>query len=197
MNRIFDIIFPFHANCKANAIIQSRMRPNDEIEESVIPSGVLQRVDCPDNIRNEVLEDLYEQTFKIKDKLEDKAKSNVMGITISVSLIVGSTKLLSYVNSEAERLCIIILLIISVFYMIVSGLLVIHMLIDENETYVIKLNSLAEGGGSLRADYDQCILLNQYKNLIRNNYLFASYACIRNALISLFFMFLLIVISNN
>lgn len=197
MNRIFDIIFPFHANCKANSIIKSRMRPNDEIEESVIPSGVLQRVDCPDNIRNEVLEDLYEQTFKTKDKLEDKAKSNVMGITISVSLIVGSTKLLSYVNSEAERLCIIILLIISVFYMIVSGWLVIHMLIDENETYVIKLNSLAEGGGSLRADYDQCILLNQYKNLIRNNYLFASYACIRNALISLFIMFLLIVISNN
>ena len=197
MNRIFDIIFPFHANFKANAIIKSRMRPNDEIEGSVIPSGVLQRVDCPDNIRNEVLEDLYKQTFKTKDKLEDKAKSNVMGITISVSLIVGSTNLLSYVNSEAERLYIIILLIISVFYMIVSGWLVIHMLIDENETYVIKLNSLAEGGGSLRADYDQCILLNQYKNLIRNNYLFASYACIRNALISLFIMFLLIVISNN
>jgi hypothetical protein len=194
MNRIFDIIFPFHANCKANAIIKSRMLSKDE---SIIPFGVLQRVECPDNIKNEVLEDLYEQTFKTKDKLEDKAKSNVMGITISVSLIVGSTKLLSYVNSEAERLCIIILLIISVFYMIVSGWLVIHMLIDENETYVIKLNSLAEGGGSLRADYDQCILLNQYKNLIRNNYLFASYACIRNALISLFIMFLLIVISNN
>ena len=70
------------------------------------------------------------------------------------------------------------------------------MLIEENETYIIKITSLGEGETVLREDYSQCIEQNQSKNLIRNNYLFASYACIRNSLISLFIMFLIIIVSK-
>ena len=81
--------------------------------------------------------------------------------------------------------------------MILSGWLAIHMLIEENETYIIKTTSLGDGETVLREDYSQCIEQNRRKNLIRNNYLFASDACIRNSLISLFIMFLIIIVSNS
>ena len=90
MNRILDIIFPPCESCKANTIIKSRMFPKDESGISIKASGILEQVDNPENISTEVLKELYEQTFNIKNKLEDKAKSNIIGITISVSLIVGS-----------------------------------------------------------------------------------------------------------
>ncbi|MDU3602674.1 MAG: hypothetical protein E7F91_00580 [Veillonella sp.] len=196
MNRILYTIFPPCESCKANTIIKSRMFSKDESGISIKASGILEKVDNPENISTEVLKELYEQTFNIKNKLEDKAKSNIIGITISVSLIVGSIKLISFLPAGVGRVSIAVLLVIGVSYMILSGWLAIYMLIEENETYIIKITSLGEGETVLREDYSQCIEQNQSKNLIRNNYLFASYACIRNSLISLFIMFLIIIVSK-
>ena len=196
MNRILDIIFPPYESYKANTIIKSKMFPQDELEIGSKASEILEEVDNPENISTEVLKELYEQTFNIKNKLEDKAKSNIIGITISVSLMVASINLISFLSAGIGRLSIAVLLVMGISYMILSGWLAIHMLIEENETYIIKITSLGEGETVLREDYCQCIEQNRRKNLIRNNHLFASYACIRNSLISLFIMFLIIIVSK-
>ena len=201
MNKIVNIVFPFYENWKANAIIKTRMFPKNDQGKDVVPMGVLKDIKDSSNISTEKLKELYDGTFKIKEKLEDKAKTNIIGITISVSLIVGSTGLLSSINTKYENLfvtsCAIAFLIASVTYMIISGWLVIHMMIDENEIYNVRLSSVAKNEGALRDDYDKCIAQNQSKNIIRNNYVFSSYACIRNSLVCLFALFLFIVIPNN
>lgn len=201
MNKIVNIIFPFYENWKANIIIKTRMFPKNDQGEDSLPTGIMEDVEAPSNITTEKLEELYKYTFKVKERLEDKAKVNIIGITISVSLIVGATGLLSSINTKFENsfvpLCAAILLIASVAYMIISGCLVIHMLTNENETYHVSLNSIAKDERTLRGEYDKCIAQNQRKNTIRNNYISTSYACIRNSLVCLFILFLFIVASNN
>lgn len=140
MNKIVDIIFPFYANWKAEKIIKTQMFPQNEQGEDTVSTGILKGIENPNNISTETLKELYNDTFKTKDKLEDKAKINIIGITVSVSLIVGATGLLSSINTKFENSLIALctsalLLIASVAYMILSGWLVIHMVIDENETY--------------------------------------------------------------
>ena len=178
MNKILDIIFPLYENRKAKKIIQAKMFPRNEQGEDVIENS--------DKISTEKLKELYDNTLKTKDKLEDKAKTNIIGITISVSLIIGASGLLSAINIKFGNsfiaLCAIIFLIAGVTYMILAGLLVIHVLIGENETYNVNLSSIVNGEELLRDDYDKCIAQNQRKNIIRNNYVFTSYACIRNSL---------------
>ncbi|MDO4557279.1 MAG: hypothetical protein Q4B70_19370 [Lachnospiraceae bacterium] len=201
MNKILDIIFPFYENRKAKKIIEAKMFPKNEQGEDITPTGILEDIENSDKISTEKLKELYDNTFKTKDKLEDKAKTNIIGITISVSLIIGASGLLSAINikfgNSLIALCAIIFLIAGVTYMILAGLLVIHVLIGENETYNVNLSSIANGEKLLQDDYDKCIAQNQRKNIIRNNYVFTSYACIRNSLACLFIILLFIAIPNN
>jgi hypothetical protein len=201
MNKIFDIIFPFYENWKAKKIIETKMFPKNEQGKDLMPTGILDGIESSDKISTEKLKELYDKTIKTKDKLEDKAKTNIIGITISISLIVGASGLLSFINTKFENsfitLLAIVLLIASVAYMIFAGLFVIHMLIGENETYNVNLSSIANDKELLRDDYDKCIAQNRRKNIIRNNYVFTSYACIRNSLACLFLLFLFIAIPNN
>lgn len=201
MIKIFNIIFPFYENWKAKKTIQTKMFPRNEQGEETMPTGILEDIENSDKISTEKLKELYDNTFKTKDKLEDKAKTNIIGITISISLIIGASGLLSSINTKFENsfiaLFAIVLLIASVTYMIFAGLLVIHVLIDENETYNVNLSSIADGKELLRDDYDKCIAQNRRKNNIRNNYVFTSYACIRNSLACLFVILLFIAIPDS
>ena len=201
MNKVFNIIFPFYENWKAKKIIKTKMFPKNEQGEHTVATGVLEDIENADKISIENLKEMYDNTFKTKEKLEDKAKTNIIGITISVSLVIGASGLLSSINTKFENsfiaLLAIVLLIVSVAYMIFAGLLVIHVLIGENETYKVNLSSIANGRDLLRDDYDKCIAQNQRKNTIRNNYVFTSYACIRNALACLFVLLLFIALPNS
>jgi len=201
MGKIFDTVFPMMANRKANRILHKKMYPKNEAGEYIEPTGVLAYVENSDKLSSEILKEQYEYSFKTKDKLEDKAKTNIIGITISITLIIGASGILSAISDKFQIPFIswlsFLLFIISVAYMLIAGLLVIRVLINENEAYVVRLNSLANGGEILRDDYDKCISQNQMKNTIRNNYVFTSYACIRNSLVCLFVIFLFVAIPFN
>jgi hypothetical protein len=201
MNKICSVILPMIANKKANKVIIGQMFPKNQAGEETPPAGILSYIENSDRISIDTLKEQYDNTFKTKDKLEDKAKTNIIGITISISLIIGATGILSSISEKFENSFVswvaILLLIASVTYMIVAGLLAIRVLINENETYVVKLSSIASGQETLRNDYDVCIAQNQKKNTIRNNYVFTSYACIRNALVCLFVILIFISIPSN
>lgn len=201
MGKIFDAIFPMIANRNANKILLEKMSPKNESGEDIKSVGILAYIENADKLSIDILKEQYEYAFKAKDKLEDKAKTNVIGITISITLIIGASGILSSIAEKFQNPFVIwfsfLLFIISVTYMLIAGILVIRVLINENEVYVVKLNSLANGGEILKNDYDICIARNQAKNTIRNNYVFTSYACIRNSLICLFAILLFVAIPFN
>ena len=81
--------------------------------------------------------------------------------------------------------------------MLTAGILIIRLLTNENEIYMVTLSELALGGKILRDQYGKRISQNQNKNVIRNNYLFTSYECIRNSLVCLFVILILTTIPIN
>lgn len=188
-------------NWKAQKILMGKLHPKNEVGEDIEPTGILAYVDNAEQLTCETLKEKYEDTFKIKDKLEDKAKTNIVGITVAITLVVGASDMLSAINNKFQlpvlQWASFSLFVVCIGYMLIAGLLVIQVLIDQNETYFIKLSSLASGDEALKEDYDKCITQNQIKNNIRNNYVFTSYACIRNSLICLFIILIFVAIPHN
>ena len=148
-----------------------------------------------DKIKLEVLQSVNEKEIEIKGKLEDKAKTNVIGVTISVTLILGAFSLLQNIYGKLGLGILywiaFSLFVLSVIYMLSAGLNVIHVLIAENTIHV---PSLAKEGEAHKKDLDKQIGLNRARNTIRNNYVFTSYACIRNSLICLLLVMIIAII---
>lgn len=195
MGKIFDAIFPMIANYRDNLKVRKKIHPTDDEGNKIEPEGILADIENSNELDLKVLEDQYGETLRIKEKIEDKAKTNIIGISISITLIMGASGILSVVNDKYQLPILswitFALMVVSIAYMLTAGILVIRLLTNENEVYVVNLNSLILGEEILRDDYDKCISQNRNKNTIRNNYLFTSYECIRNSLICLFAILLL------
>ncbi len=197
MNKIIDLIFPMFDNYKVNKKLRKKFSDKENKEQD----GILCSLDNADVIKTDILKQLYEDTFQAKDKFEDKAKANTIGITIAITLIMSASGI---INTIADKYSVPVLqwiafalFSIAVIYMLVAGLLAIKVLIDENIVYIVKLSSYANNESVLRSDYNSCIARNRTQNLIRNNYVYSSYECIRNALVCLFFILLLTTIPIN
>lgn len=188
---IIDLLFPMAANWEDNKKLRAKIKAqNDDCSSNPVES-ILSTVKKPDDLATNVFENLYNDTLKAKDKIEEKAKTNIIGVSISITLIMGASGMLSALNEKFQiswfAWVAFILMLAAVIYMLFAGILVIRLLTNENEVYTLDLNSFLPGSNSLmRKEYDRCIILNRYKNIIRNNYLFTSYECIRNSLICLF-----------
>lgn len=190
MNRIIEIVFPMYANRVGNSKVQNRINsfidkqqnsPNNDLAESVAA---------------EVFKEQYLDTFKIKAKLEDKAKTNVIGVTIAITLIMGAS---GVVNTIYDKFSIPLikwitfgLLSVAVIYMIAAGLLAIKVLIAENKMFFVNLQTFAAGDQALNVEYYDCTYLNNNHNTMRNNSVFTSYECIRNSLVCLFLILMLV-----
>ena len=150
-------------------------------------------LDCPSNeidinkLLLSDLEKLYESDLKIKDKLEDKAKANIIGVTIAVTLIMGAYTLVQSIYAKSGSMYLIwlsfVLFVLSVIFMLEAGMHAIHVLTAENIVYNPSISAPYE---SKKSDINLQIGLNRAQNLIRNNYIYTSYICMRNSLICLF-----------
>lgn len=196
--KVFDIVFPMIANHRDNKKVYKDLRPKNDAGEDIEPKGILCYVENSHKLSIDSLKEQYADTLKVKDKLEDKAKTNILGVTVSITLIMGASGILSKISEKFAHPALswisFSLFIISVAYMLIAGILAIKVLISENEISVISLKNIAEAGDSLRDDYDICIAQNRRKNTIRNNYVYTSYECIRNALICLFAILILVTV---
>lgn len=195
MNKVIDLVFPMISNCQANANLREKIHPKDENGQDIEPESILSYIENSDRINLDILKDRYDETFKTKEKIEDKAKTNIIGISISITLIMGASGILSVLNnkylSPAVSWVAFVLIVVSIIYMLTAGILIIRLLTNENEVYMVTLSELASGGEILRNQYGKRISQNQNKNVIRNNYLFTSYECIRNSLVCLFVILIL------
>jgi hypothetical protein len=78
--------------------------------------------------------------------------------------------------------------------MIIAGVVSIRVLMNENIIYTIPLEIYAQEKARLREEYDTCTVANVNQNLIRNNGVYTSYECIRNALICLIIIVIMVVL---
>ncbi len=183
------VIFPFIENYIANKEVRKK---RDKYSDR------LNKINNSDSITIEVLKQKYGDSLFVKDKLEDKAKSNVVAITISITLILGASSLLNSVYSKFSFACmrwiVFAIFITALVYIIIAGILSIRVIINENMISTVMLNKHALDEKHLRQEYDKCTESNEYQNIIRNNGVYSSYGCMRNALVCLFIIAVLAVI---
>ena len=153
-----------------------------------------------DKIDERVLEDRYSETIKTKDKFEDKAKSQIFAITVAITVIFGASNLLNVINKKFSVVwvdwVVFGLYVFSILYLIISGVLAVRLLMHENIISSITLDSHLDNK-KLRDQLDVATNENIKRNQIRNNYVFTSYECIRNALICLFIVLVFAILPLN
>lgn len=191
MSKIIDAIFPMYANHRDNKVLRRKLNAQEGNE----PESLLCHIENAEAINTDVLKQQYDDTFRMKDKLEDKAKINVIGITIAITLIMGASGVLNTISEKFPMPVLqwlaFVLLAVAVSYLLIAGIIVVKVLIDENIFYTVSMNSFASNEATLRSDYDKRIIQNRTQNLIRNNSVYSSYECIRNALVCLFVILVL------
>ncbi len=188
MNKILELILPTIASSKVNK--------NLKLKNQQSTQGILQYTNDGENITIASLKQKYKDTYDAKNKLEDKAKTNVIGITIAITLIMGSVGILSTIEAKYSSIIFqwvaFLMFFIAILYLLVAGILAIKVLCNENIMYDISLKSLSQNDNESKYEYDECIAKNKNQNLIRNNMIFSSYACIRNAIFCMIVIFILV-----
>jgi hypothetical protein len=189
MDKFIAFFFPFYMNRRMNKKLRDKISSNDDI-------GIFNYMDDISTIELESFENKFREVLNTKDKLEDKAKLNVAGITIAITLIMGSTGLLEVIYNKYNSVwfgwVMFALLICGVAYMLIAGIMAIKVLIDENEVYTVGIVKSTDETSNAKLEYKNAINKNAIKNLIRNNSVFTSYECIRNALACLFLLFIFV-----
>ncbi len=149
----------------------------------------------------EIVKNHHEKEFERKGVIEDKAKSSLFIVTLSVTLILGS---LNFINVDKIMFpkFLLVFLIIGVIYIIFSGITAIKALHMKPYNDIV-INSLIIG-----EDYDnltavkmpkktelsetyECIRLNQLLTIIKSNYVEVTFLGIRNGLILVATFFIL------
>ncbi len=191
MMKVIEWIMPSLSNYWINKSVRTRIL---DVATSDIPRTENQL----EHLSKEELEKLFDVDITVKDKLEDKAKTNVIGVTISVTLIMGSQVLLQNITEKhgVDLLygVALALFVCAVMYMLAAGIHAIHILVAENEIYT---PSSELKGDLYKKDLNKQINLNRAKNTLRNNYVFTSYECIRNALICLFAVMIIAIVPTH
>ena len=158
-------------------------------------------MDNVDAISIDSFKQKYADTFDVKNRFEDKAKTNVIGITIAITIIMGASGL---IDSLIKKYAFIpfhwisfIFLLAAIIYLLVSGIDAIKVLFDENTMSTIDLPELSADDIETKRKYDDCTNRNINRNIVRNNIVYSSYICIRNALICMMVLFILLSIPFN
>lgn len=189
LNEIINQIFPIFYMCKVNKQLKNKIESNES--QSNVPY-----MDNIDKITIDSFRQKYAETFEIKSKFEDKAKTNVIGITIAITIIMGASDLTGlltnkYTSSFWHWISFIILLV-AIIYLLASGIAAIRVLFSENTVSTVDLSDLSTDDIKTKEKYDDCTNRNINRNIIRNNIVYSSYICIRNALICLIALFILV-----
>lgn len=157
-----------------------------------------QIVDIPEKIEEidiKCLKEDYQSAIDTKNRLEDKAKTIIAALTISITLILNLSKIIETISDKYEiqsvNILIFVLALLAIVYMLMAGIMAIQVLIKENVLYPI---SLMERSKNDKSSIYKKTQLNNNQNLIRNNIIYASYQSIRNSTICLVIIFILAIL---
>lgn len=142
-----------------------------------------------------------ETTLLKKKSLEDKAKTNIFGVTIAVTLVTVLCKVLVDLNSMDYLMCYkMVLFIISLYVLIqmtLAGLSAMKIISDITIQYELFPDDTTLPDNELLDLIALDTEINVKYNAIRNNYLSSSYESIKRSLIGLMFLFMIITFPIN
>lgn len=190
---LLENILPIWGNRVFYKKIEEKIKKieNNEIQEINLSSlefaGDLSKVSL------QVVENTYKETLERKKKIEEKAKVNILGITVFIALISGLSSYVTKLYSVAENISInlglFLLGSLVAFYVLNGGLLSLEVLMDKNKVYLLNEEELLLNKKLRKRVYARNIELNGCYNLIRNNYIYSSYQCIKHGLILMMILF--------
>lgn len=185
LKKCLEFVLPFIVQHKANKVLKEKNKNDDT---SYVKSIKELSIDS--------LKEKYNETYKAKDKFEDKAKTNVVAITIATTMIMGSFGLMTSLHNKYDcafiNWMIFILLFCAIAYMLVAGILAIRVLFHENIMYDVSIESISKQDEESKMEYNVAIQKNINQNIIRNNITSASYECVRNAIACIILVFVFV-----
>lgn len=177
-------IFPFIDAIKANKKIKKRI----DTQEIEIPEKL-------SDIDIKYLEEDYKNTVDAKNRFEDKAKTIIAALTISITLILNLSKIIETISAKFKHpivdFLILALATLAIIYMLMAGIMSIQVLIKENILFPIPL---PERNKQDKKSFYLKTQLNINQNLIRNNIIYSAYRSIRNSVFCLVVIFVLAIL---
>lgn len=143
----------------------------------------------------DIIKETYAKTLDRKRFIENKAKTNVIGVSICVAVmsllannIVKTYK--DFNNSDVCKQFIVYALgMMVVCYLLYGGYLALELLMTRNRIYITRDDEQILPLEIQKKIYGRNNVLNEKTNLIRTNYIFTSYQAIRNGLVLLLIFF--------
>lgn len=187
-------ILPFLEDRKYRINIEKKIEELSNTEISNIELNKLEYASDLTKVPLEIIKSSYEASLKRKTTIEDKAKVNVIGVTIFISLISALSsfilKIYSYTNNQLLKFGIFIFSSITIFYMLYGGIMSLEVLMNKNKIFILSEEESNSNEPYQKKACARNIELNGYSNTIRSNYIYSSYHCIKYALILLMVIFL-------
>lgn len=145
------------------------------------------------NIEDKILLDTLNDTIEKKKILEDKAKSTLIAITISTTLIANILKFIQDMTGNSVFVVVMLLVIgfLSLLYMITAGLLSLYCISELNSIAVMYPEDYLLPEQEKKTQMADNIEYNYLNNLKRNNLMSTSYNCIIVSLLLLIIFFII------
>lgn len=193
IKRVFDdFLFPFSDLTKKTISI------NKKIDKLSNPERVeaynYEYANDDEKIEDKILLDILKETIENKKILEDKAKSTLIAITISSTLIFNIIKFMQ--DSKNSIIALIVLAFfsfLSLIYMVVAGVLSLYSIGEINKVSIMFPDDYLKDKKDKNVQIAENIEYNYLHNLKRNNYMTVSYKCI---ITSISFLVLIFIVST-
>jgi len=179
---IFILLFPLIELRKANKLVEVKIEKLKKGEKNFSYMAGYESLAISE------AEVFLTKTFEARKTLEDKAKTNILGVTISVSLIIGLSQVFhnNFPSNSLLRYVTVLLAFYSVTSIILSTILSLKILGKFNIVYDLSPTDKSLASDSEKLDAIAVNAeLNMYYNLKRNSYLYSSYILIIHFLIIL------------
>jgi hypothetical protein len=200
MMKLLNWIFPLWNLVNANKKINKKMKNfKVNLEDEEFFSEFMR--DCQ-NIHFEQVQSIFNNTIENRKSLEEKAKTNILIVTVAITVILGLSSLLFSIPEKVSNNSLVIFMIgilflISLIYMIIGSILSL-MTLNAGElkekydwspralSYIESLTDENEKSREKKYLLSSYIELNNLTNLKLNNFASSTYEHIRNSLVTFF-----------
>ncbi|MBO3323735.1 hypothetical protein JJB67_15400 [Clostridium perfringens] len=200
-NFIKKDIFPMINNSKCETKLREKETKLISIDSENIYTYDLEYIKFDEKSDLNPVKIEYENSLLRFKQFEEKAKTNLIAISISATITLGLINPIIDIYQKYQNIYITIIIflisILTVGFMLYGGIESLKVIMDKNIIYKIDISSLSESEESLKKIYGFYGELNEINNSVRNNYINTSYKCMRNALILLILIFLLGILPIN
>lgn len=187
----FNIVFPFPSLCKATKAINRKIKKLSQStqEETYNYEYASNKI----NINDKVLLETLKDTIENKKILEDKAKSSLIAITISSTLIINIMKFVQEIkdNSFFKTIILAIVGFLSLLYMIIAGVLSLYSIGEINTVATMYPEDYLLPEQEKKTQIADNIEHNYLNNLKRNNFMTTSYKCMITSITLLIVVFII------